>query len=299
MQKRHRLNSVVQNNLLSKVTLIIGVLATCLLSTHVTQAQTAYTGIDSIALGGTGRAAVRQEEVGFLNPAALVHTRGFAITGGYRKMDIPGDGKIENMALHLSESGTNSLFPLGVTYLKTRNFYLPFVNYEENLHLSTAAMVLPNFSIGLDVSRNQLETDNMGYEDWNASLGLLYVINGNIGLGFVYYNVLDSDIYYLARRMALGTSYLFQGFLKAFLDVEYQVDNNIDNDLIYMIGLEHSLHKMFDIRFGTKFDDFNNRNYWTAGFGFKGPRLGLSYAFEKNFAVSTELAHSFDLKLLF
>lgn len=262
-------------------------------------AQTQFTGITSLGLGGTGRAAVRAEEVGFLNPASLMHVRGYMVGGSYRDMNVRNEGSVENVMAYLSESGTKSMFPLNITYLKTRNYHLPFVDKNEEFIFSTATRILNNLSLGLNVSRSEHETSINKEADWNTSIGLMYVLNPDFAIGLVYYNLLDSDTYYLARRIGFGSSYLFKGFLRFFMDLEYMVDHNPDNELQYMLGLEHILTDMLAYRMGLRFDDMRNSNYWTLGIGFNGPRLALGYAFEKNFSYASEYSHSVDLKLTF
>lgn len=262
-------------------------------------ATTPFTGVISNSIGGAGRAAITPEEVGLLNPAALVHQKGYQLSTAYRDMNVREDGSIYNFLAHISENQPDTMFPLAVTYHKTRNFNYRAIDRTEDIHLTTANMIIPNLSLGFDVVRHTYETSVDEDDEWDGSVGLMYIVTKDLGLGLVHRNVLDSDSPYLYRTVEFGVNYLFGDFLRFAADVVYATEKNPNKEAIYMFGMEHEIVEKLPLRIGFRGDDVINENYWTLGFGWVGPKIGFDYTLERNFSETGEFASSFDLKVYF
>jgi hypothetical protein len=262
--------------------------------------QTPFSGMPSMAMGGTGRAAVDASAVAFLNPASMAHVRGYNIAAANRfYSDDPSGGGHDSM-LHASENQTDSLFPLAVTYVRS-TIELPFESAKKSeLHFTMAEDLGKNFALGADFGHYTYQLADLDKEThWDGTLGLMYVPKPNLGLGLVIGNFMKSDLYFLRRNIQLGANYMFDTFLRFAFDVVYPIEDNKDHKGVIMMGIEHKLQDTLPLRIGYRFDDLLKKRYATAGVGWVGPRIGFDYAFEKNLSKSNDYSHSVDVKIYF
>ncbi|MES2769449.1 MAG: hypothetical protein V4596_09915 [Bdellovibrionota bacterium] len=271
-----------------------------LLIAQVSIASTQFTGVASQAMGGTGRAAVIPNEVAFLNPASFVSVRGYNLATAYRDFQTLDKGSTRNFAIHASENQTDSMFPLAITYLKTRDINSGAYGVREDIHLTTGQEIFGNVAFGIDVAR-YTDTPEGGKEEteWDAKVGFLYAPMDNLGLGLVFTNLLVTDLEHLKRGVEVGVNYLFMQFFRAALDVTYQMEDNESDESVVMFGIEHMYFKQIALRAGAKWDAPINQNYWTLGLAWNAPKISFGYAFEKNVAETDEYGHSVDLRIYF
>lgn len=266
----------------------------------IATAQTPFTGTISNSMGGTGRAAITPEEIGLLNPAALVHQDGYQLSTAYRDYNTENNGSAYDMMIHIAESERDSMFPLAITYHKQRHFYGSAMDRVQDLHFTTANIIFQNFSFGVDGVKHKYEPGvGNKIDEWDGSIGVLYLVSENLGLGLTHRNILSSNSPYLNRSVEFGVNYLFETFLRLTFDIAYGTEKNPGHDAIYMLGVEHKLIDYFPVRVGFRIDDVISENYWTIGVGWKGPKIGLDFSWEKNFSKNDEYGTSVDLKVYF
>jgi hypothetical protein len=239
------------------------------------------------------------EEVAFLNPAALVHQKGYQLSTAYRDFNVREDGSIYDFMAHISENQPDTMFPLALTYHKNRNFYHSANDRSEDFHFTTANMLFDNFSIGFDVRKHKYDGPAEDKDEWDGTVGIMYILTKDLGMGLVHRNLLDSDSPYLYRTLEFGVNYIFEDFLRFVFDVVYGTEKNPDKQAIYMFGVEHKMLEGFPLRLGFRGDDVLNEEYWTLGIGWVGPKIGLDFSLERNFSETGEFASSFDLKVYF
>ncbi len=258
-----------------------------------------YGGI-SQSMGGAGRAAVNASEVGLLNPASFAFVRGYNLASTYRDFGTVEGGSTRNVLFHASENQAGAMFPLAVTYLKTRDINAAAYGVREEYHLSSAQMVLKNLAFGIDGARYSFEPENGAKDsEWDVRLGLLYVPHKDWGVGLVFTNLLSTDLPFLKRGVELGLNYLVKDFFRFSLDYTHQIEDNPTDDGAVMLGIEHTFASQIPLRIGFRVDGPSNENYWTLGLGWNGPRLGLGYTYEKSVSEAQEYGHSVDLRIYF
>lgn len=263
-------------------------------------ASTPFYGSTSQAMGGAGRAAVVASEVSLLNPASFAFVRGYNIASNYRDFSTQDGGATRNVLFHASENETGAMFPLAITYLKTRDINNDAYGVREEYHLSSAQMVLKNLAFGIDGARYSYVPENGSRDyEWDVKVGFLYVPHKDWGLGLVFTNILSTDLPFLKRSVEFGVNYLFDGFFRFALDYTHQIEDNPTNEGIVMVGIEHTFIKQIPFRVGYRIDGPNSENYWTLGLAWDGPRLGLGYTYEKNVSENEEYGHSVDLRIYF
>ena len=271
-----------------------------LLIAQVSSATTQFTGVASQGMGGTGRAAVVANEVAFLNPASFVSVQGFNLSTSYRDFQTYDGGSQRNFAVHASENQTDSIFPLAVTYLKTRDINSSAYGEREDIHLTTGQTIFGSVAFGIDMAKYSVTPENGAKDsEWDLKLGFLYAPIENLGLGLVFTNLLDTDSIYLKRGVELGVNYIFMEFFRAALDVTYQMEDNENDESVVMLGLEHTFIKQIALRTGFKWDSPINQNYWTLGLAWNAPKIGFGYSYEKNVDEPDEYGHSVDLRIYF
>lgn len=285
---------------MKKQSLVILLIFLILFIAQVSSATTQFTGVASQAMGGTGRAAVQASEAALLNPASIMFVRGYNMASAYRDFQTKDDGSTRNALFHLSENDPGTMFPLGITYVKTRDINSDFYGERKDLHFTTGQMLLKNLALGIDIGKYSITPEN-GAEnsEWDAKLGFLYVPKENLGLGLVFTNLLVTDSLYLKRGVEFGLNYLYQDFLRLAFDVTYQMEDNPTDESVVMVGIEHMYLSQIPLRFGFKCDGPSSENYWTIGLGWNAPRIGFTYTFEKNVSETDEYGHSVDLRIYF
>lgn len=285
---------------MKKQNVVILIIFLVLFIAQVSSATTQFTGVSSQAMGGAGRAAVQASEAALLNPASLMFVRGYNMASSYRDFQTKDEGSTRNVLFHLSENETDSMFPLGITYLKTRDINSDFYGERQDLHFTTGQMLLKNLALGIDVAKYSITPENGAKKsEWDAKLGFLFVPDNNLGLGLVFTNLLVTDSPYLKRGVEAGVNYLFKEFLRVAVDVAYQMEDNPTDESVVMFGMEHMYLGQIPLRFGFKYDGPSSENYWTMGLGWNAPRIGFAYTFEKNVSEVNEYGHSVDLRIYF
>jgi hypothetical protein len=82
-------------------------------------------------------------------------------------------------------------------------------------------------------------------------------------------------------------------------DITRHEVHNVGQKLVYMGGFESMTSDFWVLRAGFRRDDELGESFATLGLGFKGPRLRVDYAFEKDINGGSGALHSVDLRLPF
>ncbi|MNJ91192.1 hypothetical protein D3C87_88390 [compost metagenome] len=250
------------------------------------QAQVFNTSVSG-ATGGTGRAAVQAGDAMYLNAATLAHLRGRHIYFSANEDAWMGS---------LSDN-TGTVIPASLGFIQNKTKALGQDVKQQNISLAVADFVMDRLTIGITGHYLQSKLDITGsYQQTNADIGLLYTAAPALGVGLVVYNAFGekNDIpeeIRLKTTAALGLNYVYKEFIRLRFD--------ISSDPIYMAGFESYVSKWTIIRFGFQDDTDKKRKLWTGGFGFEGPKFGLSYAYQGNPDHSSDYRHSVDLQIPF
>ena len=113
----------------------------------------------ALSMSGSGRAATQSgAEYHLINPAGLVHASGFS-SGTYYMFEVAEKRK-PVWGVSLSETRQ---IPLALSYIKKRH------SKEQYMSVSTAGFVVPGWSLGLSLSRWQIDQG----ANWNMQAGIL------------------------------------------------------------------------------------------------------------------------------
>lgn len=265
-----------------------------------------YTGAISSALGGTGRAGMKGTESVFLNPALVPLHQGYELTGYYRDGYIDTRQHRQAWGLGALDQGRDVWFPGSLHYFRTRDAGRTTAAADGELwHAAIGQAMNESFSFG--VSGYRLTTDVTGdrdYEQWNFSIGTLYLVNDTLSFAYVVDNIakpgsrvprgLREDM----RQSVAGSLALAQ-MVRIRMDISREERFNPDKRLKWMTGFESMTSEFFVMRIGYTRDELADSKIFTAGVGFNGPRLRLDYGLQKNVERTSGALHSVDLRLPF
>jgi hypothetical protein len=258
------------------------------------------------AVGGAGVAANDQGEQILMNPAALSHSAGMVTSYFYRDGYVAPSERDHWAGFTLVDNGDDVYFAGGFLYTKSARSFLSLADYkEERLQISFSHFIYRQVSLGGSIYRldRQVEGDR-DYVFWDGEVGLLWNPLPNFAMGAVMRNVGRHGEKAPAHvipygRAILGLNYLFMPQFRLRADIERQTEENPEGKNIYRMGLESFVDAYLVIRLGTEVDEPADRDYFTAGFGFTGPRLRIDYAYKKNTDFSGGALHSVDFRLPF
>lgn len=259
-------------------------------------------GPTSLGLANTGRAGLESPESIFLNPALV----GMLNKSGAQFVYL--DGKPTD-ATHQSEWGVtlvdseSDLVSHGaLSYRSTRRVGFGPPANGDLWHMGFGKLLTPRFAFG--VSGYWLKYRSPGLEipdQWNGSLGLLYLITPNLGLAYVLDSPFrQSGALPASLREALthsaGVFYKLNEISRFRLDLTRQEDLNPDKKLELGTSLEVMTSDFFVFRLGNRWNWREDYSALGVGLGFAGPRLKVTYGFQKTWEGQGTL-HSVDLRI--
>jgi hypothetical protein len=136
----------------------------------------------------------------------------------------------------------------------------------------------------------------------NATIGAMFPVRKDIGLGFVFENIIatDSDLPASERldpNMSVGLSYNYQRFVRLRADLISQPGNNMGKPIL-AAGVENYWNRWIIFRLGGQRDLAREQSTESIGLGFAGPKFELQYAFQNiRGGLEAEARHSVDLGL--
>ena len=264
------------------------------------------TGPVSSATGGAGIAANDVAEQVLYNPAVLVHEKGVAV--GY----FYADGyRAENehdkfLALSVTDNSSDAGVAGGVVIAKRRRTFDQAPSSDDWYgQFAFATALFKKMSLGF--SFEHIRHDFEGGEKLNqtdVTLGLFYNPLPTLGLGLVARNLRERDLsvpvaYQLKDEIGIGGYYIFMRQFRLRADLVQQTEMNPDHEQNLKMGFESLFNSFLVLRAGFQADDLNDRQFYTLGFGFTGPRLQIDYGFAQNTEGSQGAMHSVDFRLPF
>lgn len=268
-----------------------------------------FRGPQSSAMGGAGRAAVAPGESAFLNPATVPHFQEYFASGFYSQSEHPLDGEAQQFGVLLSDGAPDRLFQGALGYVHSNLDPIGGVDITtQDIYVGVGGFVYRNISFGLQAHRLVFKQANVPTStQFNGGAGVLWAYSKSLQFGLVASDILaPKDSVPLAARLsrtyAAGMSYNFENRFSFRFDlVRPTGDQNPDNETDIMTGFETEAMEFFAFRSGFRWNEAigPERRVFTAGVGFKGPKLRADYGFEKDTKVAGGIRHSFDLWMSF
>ncbi|KYG68853.1 hypothetical protein AZI87_06385 [Bdellovibrio bacteriovorus] len=246
-----------------------------------------YNSSISAATGGTGRATVEAGDSTFLNPASQVHLRGHYFFAS---------GAEDEFAITLSDNTEESMFPATLGYVQRTTDVAQGELKQSDIMLSLAEFIVDKWAFGITGHYIEQKLPDSSYRQPNADIGIMYTPKSYIGWGLVVYNVFgeNKDAPENIRQKTSvggGFNYIYKEAMR------FRVDATSES--VFGAGLETYVNRFLITRIGYSNDTDDERELLTAGFGFKGPRFALSYAYQGNQKFSGDYRHSVDLEIPF
>jgi hypothetical protein len=266
-----------------------------------------YTGPVASGVGGAGRASNEPTESVMLNPAAIAHAESvrsglFYTDGHYSK-----DSRESTLAVHIVDNNEDALFPGALGYIQRRAQLSDVMGpFNERVFLASVG----NFfyqQVAMGFAIQQLRTEiprGKSYDQWNGNVGLHWNPHPDLGLAFVYYNLVPApkdtpEVLQLKPQQSWGMNYIAADFVRLRLDVSRWEKANPDKELLWQGGFESFLSDFIILRVGYEQDQRRNRSFLTTGLGFDGPRFKFDYSFKKRQGEASSALHSVDLRVPF
>lgn len=276
----------------------------------VTQNQASaqiFTGPISSAMGGSGRAGIEMVEAGVLNPALLGLTKQLEAGAFYKNGSIESERKLSQFGATIVDSGVDSFSPGAFTYLHTYA-HSPTQNTlsADFLHLAFGKFVTKKLSVGGSVYRaeEKLERTNEKIQRWNGQVGLFYLITPDIGVAYVFDNVVRAkDIrreeQFLAQQQAFGLYYRYSKVGRFRADAVYSDQKWREQKWNWHLGYDLPMSDMLTFRLGTFWKNAEDQRGWSIGLGFDGPNLRFGYSFQKQEENGGGALHGVDIRVAF
>ena len=259
--------------------------------------------------GATGRAGVAANDHGeqiFMNPAAMVHGKSFINSYFYRG-GLSEDGERNQwFGLGIQDNSEDVFLTGGFLYTMETQSFKTLADYDEQrLQLSFAKFIYRQVSLGMSVYHISRDVENdQKYEFYDGNIGIMWNPDPNYAFAATYDNWArhGDDVpehVQLKDRLTIGANLLLIEKVRARLDVSQQMEDNPENRADLRMGLESFIDAFFVFRVGFERAQLEDRQYYSAGFGFTGPMLRVDYSYRKNADYSGGALHSVDFRLPF
>lgn len=258
-----------------------------------------FSGTVARSMGGAGRAAGSADSH-ILNPATLVHVKGYQLGYQYAFHSREQRGILRDWTINIADGNTEAFFRGGATYLNREIKVQGVKTRTENYLVSVGNFLMDNVSIGVQ-GQYWIETPEGVAKStfFQSSFGVLYIPVENVGLAFVSNNFLKEHRAGVRPELGFGLHYLYEEIFRLRFDIIYPTKHNAMKKGVLMLGGESLFANDLSFHFGGRLDDIAKENWFTLGVGWDGPRLRMAYAFEKNLKTAKEIRQSFDLSLFF
>lgn len=269
-----------------------------------------FVGPQASAIGGAGIAAVVPGESALLNPASVSFFKEYYATGFFSSGSHPNEGDRQQLGALLSDGSPDRIFQGSLAYVRSTSS--PVGTNEvrtQDIHITGSNFVWKNVAFGISAHRFVYHRDGVPEStQYNGGAGILYVFSNQLTFGLVASDILKSmgsgavpPEGRLNKTYGLGASYIFEDKLGLRLDITRPTDNNPNHNSNIMGGFESEWLQFFAFRSGFRWEEAvgPEKRVFTAGLGFKGPKLRADYGFEKDTEVAGGVRHSFDLWMSF
>lgn len=266
-------------------------------------AQTVFEGPVAKSLAGSGRAGLDSSDGVFLNPALVALLPKSELTLYYQDGER-SPGEHHNLwGVDLSQNDQDVIVSGNLAYLHSRTSGLLQVPVNgETWHAAFGKLFFRRLAVGLSVYHFQATGDTVEKnEQWNGSLGALFMILPKLGVAYVYDNPVHPS-----SRVPQALRFLPQQSFGVFWGIPYNARLRLD--LVHLdqmnpnqrwdirTSIESEFGEYFVFRLGGRFDEIENQRFITAGLGFNGPNLKIDYGIEKNVWGVGDAVHSVDLR---
>ena len=250
------------------------------------------TGAVSSATGGAGAGVLEEVDGTYLNPASIALFQKKSFAASFSKY---------HTNIHMSDNGRDAFFPAALAYTKSDENQIQTQSY----HLVIAYAVLPNLSLGTDISLREIKLETMTdkFRQTVVSPAICYLISEAFSAGLVWKNraLADTDLVDILDQnstVVFGLGYVYDKFAKFRGDIETAEHEKTDK-MIYKFGIETYLNDWIITRIGYQNDNAHSLNFFTAGVGFAGPQFGLHYAYQSEARNIRDPLHTIDLNISF
>ncbi len=265
-----------------------------------------HAGPVATAMGGAGRAASDPAESSFLNPASLRHLKQYYVGAIYEQGESPTVGRDKQYGIILADGSPDKVLPGAFSYLR-RHIDTPVGAkiLEQDYRISLADFVTDAVSMGFGGHYLMHEIDRgPRYFQANLDVGLLYTPLKYFGVGLVGHDLLAVDGkvplgFQTVPTLGLGFHFIAMELIRTRFDVVRPLKHNRYNRTNVGAGVETLFADFLAFRFGVNFKETENKTLLAAGLGYLGPRLAMSYTFEKDRRVAKATRHFVDLSLPF
>ena len=213
----------------------------------------------SLSLSGAGRAVQEGAEYHLLNPAGLVHSQGFNAAAFYvfktkERKPYWGISLMENRQI-----------PLAISYIKERQ------SDEQYFSISTAAFILPGWSLGLSLSRWEIKQP----ANWNIQAGFLIKPQQSpLSIGVTWDHILPVEgAFKDQRKWGLGLAYELYKWLHLRTDTVY----NQKKQWSIAGGAETIISRILILRLGSRYIFTDKTFLFSGGIGLKTEQISLDY----------------------
>ena len=259
----------------------------------------------------TGRARVATNNSGtqaLSNPASLVHAKAFVSSVIYQGGFVDFSERQEHTTASLIDNGDDIFAAGAFVYSQGKSSFPTLTDFqEERFQISFGKFLFQQFSLGMNINYflREVHTGDL-YRLWDADLGLLWNPRHNFAIGALYESLANHSLKTPESirpldRLTLGANYLFmpQFRLRADMTRLTEASSDFGGDWDFRFGLESFIDAWFVFRFGYEAQNSQDRNFYSMGLGFVGPRLNIDYAYRKNRDFSQGELHSVDFRLPF
>lgn len=256
------------------------------------------------ALGGSGRAATDASEIGWLNPATLVHIHSYHFALSHQQSHRnQGDG-YHDYAVMLADGGEDKIAAGSFSYIQRMTVSRVGVQTKQKDLQGAVGFFFPgkNFSVGLSYRRLIHEQQGADITQDTFSLGTMFPFGEAFGLAVVGHDLAGSSgsappEARFTPSIAAGLHATLIKILQLRADVVRPLRENTQGRNDVHLGLESWFRPDFAFRIGGKWLENRDETWGTVGIGFKGPRLSFGYSFEKEMRTADGTRHTFDLWL--
>lgn len=260
----------------------------------------------SSALGGAGAASTDPTEAGWLNPATLVHVKQYHFAASSQQSHREyGDG-YSDFGFMLADGGQDKIAAGSFSYVqrKTLRGGPGAIAADQKDFQGSLATFIPgsNISIGATYRRLIHEQPGADVTQNTYSIGLLVPLGKAFGVGIVGRDLAGGAAdapteAQIIPSVAVGVHATLVDILQIRADIARSLrDNGLQRNDVRG-GIESWFRPDFAFRLGGAWLENRDEMWMTAGLGFKGPRLSIGYAFEKEMRAGNGTRHTFDLWL--
>lgn len=262
------------------------------------------TGPVSSALGGAGVAANEEAEQFLYNPGALTHSKSLSLGSFFSDGDRGENEHDKFTATTVTDNTSDAGIAGGFAFVRREREFDVLPTREEIFgQFALAAPIYQFLSAGISVEHyRQDEVGGSDYNQTDITVGALYNPNARLGVGLVFRNLLGRDDevpahLQLQDQIIVGVNYIFMRQFRGRFDVVEQVSANPEKNRVYKGGIESYVDAFLVLRAGYQVNELEDRNYYSLGIGFTGPRLKIDYSYVKNEDFSGGAMHSVDFRL--